>query len=88
VGALDILIPHSELTGPVFMFLLAAAFIAIVNLSKKNWWSIIPGGIFASFGLVALLEILIPHEEYSSLSNTPNLGIFTCVLILGLAATY
>jgi hypothetical protein len=61
VGALDILIPHSELTGPVFMFLLAATFIAIVILSKKNWWSIIPDGIFSGFGLLALLEILVPH---------------------------
>jgi hypothetical protein len=88
VGAMEILIPHSEVTGPVFLSLFAATFIVVVILSKKNWWSLIPGGIFASLGLVAVLEILIPHEEYPSLPNTLSLGVYTWVLFLGLAATF
>jgi hypothetical protein len=87
-AALDILIPSGKVTGPVFMFLLATTFFVIVILSKKNWWVIIPGGLFASIGLVVVLENIIPHEEYPSLPNTPHMGIYTWVLILGLAATF
>jgi hypothetical protein len=87
-AALDILIPHSKVTGPVFLFLLAATFIIVVILSKKNWWAMIPGGIFFSIGLVAVLENYIPHEEYPSLPNTPTMGVYVWVLILGLAATF
>jgi hypothetical protein len=87
-AALDILIPHSKVTGPVFLFLFAATFIIVVILSKKNWWAMIPGGIFFSIGLVVVLENFIPHEEYPLLPNTPHMGVYTWVLILGLAATF
>ena len=87
-AALDILIPHSKVTGPVFLFLLAATFIIVVILSKKNWWAMIPGGLFFSIGLVVVLENFIPHEEYPSLPNTPTMGVYIWVLILGLAATF
>ena len=88
VVTLEILIPKSEVTGPVFMFLLAATFLFFAILSKKNWWAIIPGGIFASIGLVAALDILVPHEAYPSLPGTLTWGFYTWVLFLGLAATF
>jgi len=87
-AALDILIPHSKVTGPVFLFLLAATFIAFAVPSKRNWWAIIPAGFFASVGLVVALDILIPHEAYPSLPGTVTWGFYTCVLFLGLATTF
>ena len=78
----------SELLGLAFMFLCALCFIIVATWSKKNWWAIIPAGIFASLGLVAVLEILIPHEEYPSLPNTLSWGVYTWVLFLALAVTF
>jgi hypothetical protein len=92
---LDVLYPKMEIpislaqvTGPVFMFLLAATFLVFASLSKKHWWAIIPGGIFASIGLVAALDILVPHAEYPSLPGMLTWGFYTWVLFLGLAATF
>jgi hypothetical protein len=85
---MEILIPQSKVMGPVFMFLLAATFLVFATLSKKNWWAIIPGGIFASIGLVAALDILVPHAEYPSLPGMLTWGFYTWVLFLGLAATF
>jgi len=86
--ALDILIPESEATGPVFMFLFAATFLVFAILSKKNWWAIIPAGFFASIGLIVALDILVPHEAYPALPGTLTWGFYTWVLFLGLAATF
>ncbi len=88
IPRMEILIPKSEVTGPVFMFLLAATFLFFAILSKKNWWAIIPGGLFASIGLVAALDILVPHEEYPALPGMITWGFYTWVLFLGLAATF
>ena len=88
VTTLEILTPESEATGLIFMFLLAATFIAFASLSKKNWWAIILGGIFASIGLVAALDILVPHEAYPPLKGMLSWGFYTWVLFLGLAATF
>jgi hypothetical protein len=88
VTTLEILTPDSEATGLIFMFLSAATFIAFAILSKKNWWAIIPGGIFASLGLTAMLEILIPHEEYPRIQGMLSFDVFIWVLFLGLAATF
>jgi len=88
VTTLEILIRQSEVTGPVFMFLLAATFLVFAILSKKNWWAIIPGGIFASIGLVAALDILVPHEEYPRIQGMLTWGYYTWVLLLGLATTF
>ncbi len=88
VAGLEILIPQSEVMGPVFMFLLAATFLVFATLSNKNWWAIIPGGIFASVGLVAALDILVPHADFPSLPGMLNWGYYTWVLFLGLAATF
>jgi len=87
-AVLDILIPSSKVTGPVFLFLLAATFITIAILSKKSWWVMIPGGLFASIGLVAVFVNLFPHEDYAWLFNTIRWGFYTWVLFLGLAATF
>ena len=88
VAGLNNLIPESDATGLVFMLLLAATFIAFASLSKKNWWAIIPGGIFASIGLVAALDILVPHEAYPPLKGMLSWGFYTWALFLGLAATF
>jgi hypothetical protein len=85
---MEILIPQSKVMGPVFMFLLAVTFLVFATLSKKNWWAIVPGGIFASIGMVAALDILVPHEEYPSLPGMLTWGFYTWVLFLGLAATF
>jgi len=54
-----------EVIAPEIMFLLALCAIVFAIWSGKNWWAIIPGGIFASIGLVVLLEFLIPDSDVS-----------------------
>ena len=85
---MEILLPQSAVTGPVFMLLLAATFLVFAALSKKHWWAIIPGGIFATIGLVAALDILVPHEEYPALQGMLTWGFYNWVLFLGLATTF
>ena len=79
---------HDEVGGSAFLFLIALGFIGVAIRSKKGWWAIIPGGFFASLGLVAVLELLIPHEDYPVLQNTITWGVFTWVYLLGWAATF
>jgi len=88
VTVLEILIPTSEVEGPIIMFLFALSFIVFAILSKKNWWAVILGGIFASVELVVVLEDLIPHEEFPSPPFTPRWGVYNWVLFLGLAVTF
>jgi hypothetical protein len=88
IPKMEILIPQSAVTGPVFMFLLAATFLVFAILSKKNWWAIIPAGLFASIGLVVVLDTLIPHEEYPRIHGMLIWGYYTWVLFLGLATTF
>ena len=87
IPKMEILISRSEVTGLTFMVLLAATFISFAILSKKHWWAIIPAGTFASIGLVVVLEILIPHEEYPRIQGV-TIAVFVWVLFLGLAATF
>lgn len=84
----EILIPTSEVEGAIIMFLFALSFITFAILSKKNWWAVIPSGIFASVGLVVVLEDLIPHEEFPSVPFTPRWGVYNWVMFLGLAVTF
>ena len=88
VVVLEDLIPDSEMEAPAMMFLFALCFIVFAIRSKKNWWAIIPGGIFASVGLVVVLEDLIPHEEFPSPPFTLQWGVYSWVLFLGLAVTF
>jgi len=74
--------------GAGIMFLFALPFFAIFFLSKRSWWAFIPGGIFASIGLVALLENVVPHKDYTSPPFTMEWGVYTWVLFLGFAATF
>jgi hypothetical protein len=78
----------NKVQGMVFLFLFALGFIAIAVWSKKNWWAIIPGGLFASLGLSSTVEILVPHKEYASLSNALSWDVYIWVLFLGLAVTF
>lgn len=75
-------------SGVGVMFLFALPFFVVYFWSKKNWWAFIPAGAFASFGLVTVLEILIPHKEYASLPNTLSWDVYSWVLFLGFAATF
>jgi hypothetical protein len=79
---------QNEWSGVIFFLLLALTFIVTYFLTKRSWWALIPAGISASFGLVTMAEILIPHKAYPSLPNTLEFGVFTWVLFLGLAATF
>jgi len=88
IPKMEILISRSEVTGLTFMLLLAATFLGFAILSKKHWWAIIPAGFFASIGLVIVLEILIPHEEYPQIQGMLTWGFYTWVLFLSLAATF
>jgi hypothetical protein len=78
----------NKVQGPAFLFLCALGFTGIVIWSRKNWWAIIPAGVFASLGLSAVLESLIPHAEYPSVPNTLSWDVYIWVLFLGLAATF
>lgn len=88
VLTLDILFPESDAVGLGFMFLLAATFLFFASLSKKNWWAIIPGGTFASLGMVIVLDTFVPHEPYPSLPGTLTWGFYNWVLFLGLTVTF
>ena len=88
IPRMEILVPQSAVTGLGFMLLMAATFLVFAIMSKKNWWAIISAGLFASIGLVVVLDILVPHEAYPSLPGTLNWGFYTWVLFLGLAATF
>jgi hypothetical protein len=82
------LISDTNLEGVGVMFVFALPFFVIYFLSKKNWWAFIPAGTFASFGLVSVLEILVPHEEYASLPGTLSWEVYIWVLFLGFAVTF
>jgi len=41
----------SAVQGPAFLFLCALGFTGVVLWSQRNWWAIIPAGVFASLGL-------------------------------------
>jgi len=77
-----------EAQGAAFLFLCALIFTGFVLWSQKNWWAILPAGVFASLGLVVVLVSLIPREDYPRLPNTLSWGVYTWVLFLGFAATF
>jgi Na+-transporting methylmalonyl-CoA/oxaloacetate decarboxylase beta subunit len=88
VVTLEMLIPDSDLSGQAMMFLFALSFIIFAIRSKKNWWAIIPGGIFASIGLVVMLEIVNPQQEFPILQSKLHWGVYSWVMFLGFAATF
>jgi len=73
-------------TGVFFVF--ALPFFIIYFLSQKNWWAFVPAGVCTSFGLMGMLETLIPHKEYGSLPGLISWDVFIWVLFLGFAATF
>jgi hypothetical protein len=75
-------------TDAWILILFALPFFLVYFLSNKNWWAFIPAGILASFGLVNMLEYLIPHEEYASLPGALSWDVFIPILFLGFAATF
>ena len=87
-ATLDILYPYGRAAGPIYLFLLSGTFLAIVLLSRRNWWALIPGGFFASLGVVATLENYLPQRNEMFQPHTHILGVYFWVLLLGLAATF
>jgi hypothetical protein len=88
VVLLEFLIPDGNVSGPGMMFLFALSFIVYAIMSKKNWWAIILGGIFASVGLVAMLEILIPQQEFPILPHKIHWGVYSWLMFLGFTTTF
>ena len=78
----------SDVRGMGFLSMCALCFIYIASRSMKNWWAIIPGGIFASLSLVVALVILVPQEDYPVLPHTLHWGVYNWVLFLGLAVPF
>ncbi len=78
----------SDYEGVVVMFTFSLPFFAAYFWSKKNWWAFIPAGIFASIGVVALLDIVVPHADYIAPPFTMEWGVYTWVLFLGFAAAF
>lgn len=85
---LDTLLPGSQLSGPVYLMVLAATFILIAVFSAKNWWAILPGGTFLSISVVVLLENFTTHAEFPALSNHLKMGVYSWVFLLGLGLTF
>jgi hypothetical protein len=69
-------------SGAGIMFMLALPFFVVYFVSKKSWWALIPAGILTSLGLAMVLDFLIQD------SLDTQVGIFSGVLLLGLAATF
>ena len=69
-------------SGAGIMFMLALPFFIVYFISKKSWWALIPAGSLTSLGLAIALNFLIQDNQ-----NT-NVGLFTGVLLLGLAITF
>jgi hypothetical protein len=78
---------QGDIQGPVVMFLFALLFLIIYIVSKKKWWVLIPSGFFASIGLVALLDTLLPNHDYFLIGDL-QFGVYTGVLFLGFAITF
>jgi hypothetical protein len=69
------------------MFLFVLLFLVTFFISQKNWWALIPAGFFASIGLVALLNNLLPNDTYFLVGKF-EIGIYTGVLFMGIALTF
>jgi hypothetical protein len=79
---------ESDYEGVVVMFTFSLPFFAAYFWSRKNWWAFIPAGFFASIGVVALLDIVAPREDYFAPQGTLEWGVYTWVLLLGFAAAF
>ena len=66
-----------EAQGAAFLFLCALVFTGFVLWKQKNWWAIIPAGVFASLGFVVVLVSLIPREVIIPACPIPLAGVFT-----------
>ncbi len=78
----------SDYEGVVVMFTFSLPFFAVSFWSRKNWWAFIPAGIFASIGIVALLDFVAPQPNYNAPPFTMEWGVYTWALLLGFATTF
>jgi hypothetical protein len=82
ITLLATLFGDNDVFGGVVMFLFALPFFVVYFWSRRNWWALIPAGILASIGVVAILAPVVPwHFE----GNDP---ILTGVLLLGFGLTF
>lgn len=79
-----------DLGGIAFFALISLCFFSLLLFSRKNWWAIIPGGIFASFGVSVLVETLVPHLHQPSIIVQGKLlwDPLIWTLFLGFGATF
>lgn len=62
-----------QLTGGVFLGLLALSFLLVYAFHRENWWAIIPGGVLLTLAVVAVL----PESDWTG-----------SLFFLGMAATF
>ena len=55
---LDTVAPRLEdaIGGPLFLGMLGVSFWIVYRVRRDSWWAVIPGGVFLTLALVALLE--------------------------------
>jgi membrane protein YdbS with pleckstrin-like domain len=78
----------SYVQGAGFLFACALAFAGIVLRWRRHWWAVIPAGLFASLGLIVLLDNLLPYPALPEPQNMLVWGPYMWFLFLGLAATF
>ena len=64
------------------MSLFALPFFVAYFWSNKNWWAIIPAGVFTAIGLVSLIEELVPHHGVCLPSKYNELGSVQLAVVL------
>jgi len=69
-------------SGAGMMIMLALPFFVVYFVSKKSWWALIPAGSLTSLGLAISLQFLFQDKQ------NLRVGIFSGVLLLGLAITF
>jgi hypothetical protein len=79
---------ESDYEGVLVMFTFSLPFFTAYFWSRKNWWAFIPAGIFASIGVVALLDIVAPRPDYYAPAGSLEWGVYAWVLLLGFAASF
>jgi hypothetical protein len=69
-----------ELLGALVVFAISTPFFFIYFTQEKQWWAIIPAGILGSIGVTALMCVVSPAFDHSTVKNA--------LFLLGFAATF
>jgi hypothetical protein len=68
--------------GVVVMLMFGLGFLVVFLLTKRNWWALIPAGVFTSIALVVLLV------TFKIGANGDQNGLLTGVLLAGIGTTF